>query len=59
MPMVAQPLRELPTLAIWFFAQTAKSLWSLFRSSSNLSNGCATIGISQGSQLSKRDLPMK
>jgi hypothetical protein len=32
MPMVVQPLRELQTLPILFFAQTAKSLWSIFRS---------------------------
>jgi hypothetical protein len=30
MPMVAQTLIELPTLPIWFFAQTAKGLWSIF-----------------------------
>jgi hypothetical protein len=36
--MVVQPLCELPTLGILFFAQTAKSLWSIFRGSGSLRN---------------------
>jgi hypothetical protein len=30
MPVVAQLLRDMPTLAILFFAETATSLWSIF-----------------------------
>jgi hypothetical protein len=56
MPMVAQPLRELPTLAILFFAQTARSLLSIFRGSGSSFNGCKTIGISQPSQ---RNVPIQ
>jgi hypothetical protein len=55
MPMVVQPLRELQTLAILFFARTDKSLWSIFRGSGSSRNGCATFGMLQPSQ---RDMPM-
>jgi hypothetical protein len=55
MPVVAQPLRELPTLPILFFAQTSTSLWSIFCGCGSSRNGCATFGISQPSQC---DMPM-
>jgi hypothetical protein len=44
-----------PTLTVLFFAQTAKSLWSIFCGSGSSHNGCETIAISQ---LSQRDMPM-
>jgi hypothetical protein len=48
--MVLQPVRELPTLAVLFLAQTAKSLWSIFRGSGSSRNICAAAGITQPSQ---------
>jgi hypothetical protein len=56
MPMVIQPLWELPTLAILLFAQTAKSLWSIFSGYGSSCTCCAAVGISQ---LSQRDMPME
>jgi hypothetical protein len=56
MPMIAQPLPDLPTLAIVFFvARTVKSLWSIFHGSGSSRNGCVTIGMSEPSQ---GDMPM-
>jgi hypothetical protein len=55
MPMVMQTLHELPTLAILFFVQTAKSLWSILCGSVSLRNGCAAVGILW---LSQRDMLM-
>jgi hypothetical protein len=52
MLVVIQPLLELPTLAILFFVQTAKSLWSIFRGSGSSRNCCAPVGISRPSQCS-------
>jgi hypothetical protein len=46
---------KLPTLDILFFAQTAKSLWSIFRGSGSLLNGFEAIGILR---LSERHMPM-
>jgi hypothetical protein len=44
MPMIIEPLFELPTLTILFYARTATSLWSIFHGSGRLRYGCATIG---------------
>jgi hypothetical protein len=55
MPIVVQPLRQLPILTILFFAQTAKSLWSICCGFGSMQNGCAAVDILQLSQL---DMPM-
>jgi hypothetical protein len=59
MPMVAQPLGELPTLAILFLRKLPKvcgpfSAPLVVR----MHNGCEAIGISQSSQSSQRFVPM-
>jgi hypothetical protein len=43
MPRSYKQWCELPTFAILFFARTATSLWSIFRGSGSLRNGCATL----------------
>jgi hypothetical protein len=55
-PIVIQRLRELPTLAILFFARTSKILWSRIGGYSSSHNCCVTIDILQPSQ---RYVPMK
>jgi hypothetical protein len=54
MPVVVQPLCELPTLVVLFFALTTKSLWSIFCGSGSSRNGSAAVGILRPSQ---RDMP--
>jgi hypothetical protein len=55
MPMVAQPLHELPSTRHLVFTRTVTSLWPIFCNSGSARNGCATIRLSQTSQ---RDMPM-
>jgi hypothetical protein len=48
MPMVVQPLRELPTTRHLVFALTAKSTWSTFCGSDNNSFAAVTVRYANG-----------